>query len=233
MAYFATTRWSMVLEARQGPVQARRAFNALCRNYRPPVLAYVRHCGYDAASAEDLTQAFFTRLVERGGLPNADPRRGRFRTYLLSALQHFLIDARAQASALKRGGNTRPRSLDSIRGTKCLDDLTPERAFERAWAHALVHKALRKLRAEVKVVGKVELFDHLSEFLTEHPDESDYSRIAQTTNLRRNTIAVAVHRMRVRLRELVREQLADTAANAADVEREVCEMQPLIEAAMR
>jgi len=200
-------------------VRARRALEALCRSYRKPVLAYIRNHGYDDASAEDLTQAFFARIVESAGLPAADPKKGRFRTYLLVTLQRFLIDANKHTNAIKRGGHTHLRSLDSLNGMECIDQRTPERAFEQAWAAAVLRRALRKLRTEVKAAGKVEMFDHLSEFLAERPDEADYSRVAHILNLRRNTVAVAVHRLRVRLRELVREQLADTAANAAEVER--------------
>ena len=110
MARFDTTRWSMVLEARKEPAQARRALDTLCRNYRPPVLAYIRSHGY-AGDAEDLTQAFFTRFVEQAYHRNADPERGRFRAYLLTALKRFLLDAEDQAHAVKRGGRVRRSDL--------------------------------------------------------------------------------------------------------------------------
>lgn len=231
MARFATTRWSVVLQARGDPTHSRRALDALCRSYREPVLAYVRSCGYDAASAEDLTQAFFTRFIEQAGLPNADPTRGRFRTYLLTALQRFLIDAHHQSVAIKRGGRVKLHGLDAI-DDDVADRSTPERAFQRAWVHALVREALRRLRAEAKAAGKLELFEQLREFLAERPGREDYERVARALNLRRNTLAVAVHRLRARLRELVREQLADTSADAADIARELHELQASLEAAL-
>jgi len=237
MARFDTTRWSMVLEARKEPAQARRALDTLCRNYRPPVLAYIRSHGY-AGDAEDLTQAFFTRFVEQAYHRNADPERGRFRAYLLTALKRFLLDAEDQAHAVKRGGRVRVRSLETLTGIEdsgrngIADEHTPDRAFQRAWVHQVIRTALRKLRNEAKAAGKVELFDHLSEFLAERPDEADYARVAEALNLRRNTLAVAVHRLRSRLRELVREQLADTAADGDELQRELRELRQSLEAAI-
>ena len=195
--------------------------------YRPPVLVYVRSRGYRGDIAEDLTQAFFTRFLEHAYHADADPTRGRFRAFLLTAVKHFLSDAEAEAHAAKRGGRFQFESFDN--GSSEMDALptseaNPERAFERAWALVVLNAALRRLRSEAEQAGKGELFNTLREFLTERPDEADYARAAATLNLRRNTLAVAVHRLRHRLRELVRAELAQTAAAKGDLETELGEL---------
>jgi len=237
MTAFQTTRWSMVLEARASTEQARRALETLCRNYRPPVLAYIRSHRYDDDSAEDLTQAFFEHFIGHEVHRSANPERGRFRALLLTALKRFLIDQGDRAHAVKRGGRAQIRSLDTTRSEDAenavTDRQTPERAFQRAWVHALIQTALRRLRREAREAGKLDMFNALSEFLAERPDEADYTRVAQKLGLRRNTLAVAVHRMRHRLRELVREQLADTAAASEDLAREIKELGDSLDLVMR
>jgi len=229
LSQFQTTRWSLVLEAREQDGRSRKALESLCRTYRPPVVAYIRCRVANADAAEDLAQTFFTRFVERAFHARADPARGRFRAFLLTALKNFLADASDVANAAKRGGNILFRSLDSASGSQTgldgiADDEQPDDAFERAWAHAVLESAMRKLRREAKAAGKAALFDALGEFLIERPDEDDYVRVAQVLNMRRNTLAVAVHRMRSRLRELVLQELADTAADNADLEAEMTQL---------
>lgn len=225
MTRFATTQWSVVLRARGTTREARSALDALCRMYRPPVVAYIRHRGYASEAAEDLAQSFFIHFIEDAYQSIADPARGRFRAFLLTALKRFLSKADLKAHALKRGGRVGTSVLDdTTTGLPEKDDVTPERAFERSWAVAVVDSAMRKLRAEADRAGKRELFEHLCEFLNERPDEADYSRVATTLNLRRNTLAVAVHRMRHRLRELVREELAETIAARSDLDAELREL---------
>ncbi len=221
MGRFETTRWSLVLRARGESTDARAALEILCRTYRPPVLAFVRSRGYAVDAAEDLTQAFFARFLEREWHSGADPQRGRFRSFLLTALKRFLIDADSEAGALKRGGAFRFEALDEedIEGLDARD--TPERAFERAWAQAVLDAAFARLRAEAQAAGKLELFERLSEFLIEPTDENDYARAAGDLNLRRNTLAVAVHRLRHRLREMVREELAETTTGREEMEQEL------------
>lgn len=225
MNHFQTTRWSIVLNARENPEQARSALESLCRTYRPPVHAYILGHHYTAESAEDLTQTFFARFIEQGYYLKADPQRGRFRGFLLTALKRFLDDALDQEKTIKRGGQTQLRSLDSLVSDPGLQDReTPEAAFHRSWAHTVVKGALRKLREEAKAAGKAELFDALSVFIAERPDDADYERVAAKFGMRRNTLAVAVHRLRQRLRELIRNQLAETAADNDDLERELHEL---------
>jgi RNA polymerase sigma-70 factor (ECF subfamily) len=228
MSRFETTRWSLVIAARGADVRSQRALGSLCRTYRTPVLAYIRSRGDAREDAEDLTQAFFTRFIEHGFHERADPARGRFRAYLLTALQRFLNDAHDRRQALKRGGRTKTLSLDSVSHSDPdaveSDDDSPERAFDRAWAKAVLQSAMRKLRREAKAAGKIELFDQLWEFVVERPDDADYARVATALNLRRNTLAVAVHRLRNRLRELVYSELAETAADAENLDQELDEL---------
>jgi len=221
MGRFDTTRWSVVLRARGEPADARAALEVLCRTYRPPVLAFVRSKGYAADVAEDLAQAFFTRFLERGWHSAADPGRGRFRSFLLTTLKRFLIDADVEAAALKRGGAYRFESLDLDDSIGPGTSESPERVFERAWAHAVLDAAFARLRGEAERAGKLALFERLSEFLIEPPDDADYARVAAELNLRRNTLAVAVHRLRHRLRELVRAELMETTTDDAELEDEL------------
>jgi RNA polymerase sigma factor (sigma-70 family) len=224
--HFQTTRWSVVLEAREGSERSRRALEKLCRTYRAPVVAFIRSHGIDVVETEDLAQTFLARFIERSLHAQADPQRGRFRAFLLTALKHFLADAVDLRQTIKRGGNVQFRSLDSgIDSQTSLESVvdgdTPERYFDRAWAQAVLHSALRKLRREAKAAGKGALFDTLGEFLIERPDEADYARVAAALGMRRNTLAVAVHRLRSRLRELVHAELAETAADRNDLELEL------------
>ena len=220
MARFDTTRWSIVLRARGEPAEARAALEQLCRTYRPPVLAFVRRRGYAADAAEDLTQAFFARFLERAWHSSADPERGRFRSFLLTALKRFLIDSDAEGAALKRGGGIRFELLDDDDCAGATGE-TPDAALEREWAHAVLRAALARLRSEAEQAGKLELFKRLAEFLIERPDEAEYARAAEDLHLRRNTLAVAVHRMRHRLRDLVREELMETTSNRTELEDEL------------
>jgi RNA polymerase sigma-70 factor (ECF subfamily) len=228
MSRFDTTRWSLVVRARGGAADARTALAVLCATYRPPVLAYIRSRGYGSDAAQDLTQAFFARFLEQAIHAAADPARGRFRAFLLTAIKRFLINAEEEAHAVKRGGRIHFESIDAVaNGTASIlpaDEETPERAFERAWAVVVIEAALRRLRDEADAAGKRELFDQLRDFLTEAPDETDYARVAAALNLRRNTLAVAVHRMRHRLRELVREELQQTATDRPALETELREL---------
>jgi RNA polymerase sigma-70 factor (ECF subfamily) len=214
-----TTQWSLVLRARGAGREARVALDTLCRTYRPPVLAFIRSRGHEGDAAEDLTQMFFANFLERASHAHADPLLGRFRSFLLTAVKRFLINSGEASRAQKRGGLAHFESFDD---DACgSDDDAPERAFERAWAYVVLESALRRLRDEAEAAGKRGQFDRLRDFLVESPDESDYERVAAELGLRRNTLAVAVHRMRQRLRELVRDVVAETTAGRADLDDEL------------
>jgi RNA polymerase sigma-70 factor (ECF subfamily) len=229
LSQFQTTRWSLVLEARADNARSRKALEKLCRSYRAPVIAYIRSRGVSREDVEDLAQAFFTRFIERAFHAHADPARGRFRAFLLTALKNFLSDAHDEAGAKKRGGGVQFRALDSLLNSQdsqdnLAGDETPDAMFDRAWAQAVLESAMVRLRQEARAAGKSALFDALSEFLIERPDEADYARVAASLNMRRNTLAVAVHRLRNRLRELVLEELAETAADSSDLEVEMTQL---------
>lgn len=222
MSWFETTRWSVVQRAGGDSDDARSALAHLCVTYREPVLAFIRSRGFAADRAEDLTQAFFVHFLERAWYAGVDPARGRFRAFLLAALKHFLIDARAETHTLKRGGGIQLVPLDDELGGRIpTQEPDPEQAFEEAWVRAVLEAATGRLRAEAAAVGKAALFDHLRGFLIERPTENDYARTAQVLGLQRNTVAVAVYRLRRRLRELVREELSQTTANRDDFRGEL------------
>lgn len=226
MNRFQTTRWSIVLHAGRETAGARAALEQLCRTYRSPVIAYVRGRGCNADEAEDLGQAFFARFIEGAYHAQADPARGSFRAFLLTALKRFLDDASERAHAQKRGGKVLFESLEALNGDESeaenvADRDTPEQAFERAWAKAALRAAMHRLKAETAAAGRSELFDQLCEFLAERPSEADYERVAGALKMRRNTVAVSVHRLRQRLRELVQTELADAASDAEGLNREL------------
>jgi RNA polymerase sigma-70 factor (ECF subfamily) len=235
VARFDSTQWSLVLRAREDTPDARTALDRLCRAYRPPVVAYIRNRGYAADATEDLAQTFFTQFIEDAYHETADPARGRFRAFLLIALKRFLINADAEAHTLKRGGAISLRRLDDSQLNAdqiALNGDGPEQAFDRSWAMTVLDKAMRKLRAEAEQAGKSVLFEQLAEFLTERPDEADYARASATLKLRRNTLAVAVHRLRHRLRELVRAELSQTTAAREDLEAELRELRSTLAGVM-
>lgn len=223
MSRFGTTRWSLIHGAAGSSPMARRALDELCAVYRPPVLAYLRRHAGSTADAEDLTQAFFEQLLRLRTHEVADPGRGRFRVFLLVALKRFLAKHSAFVHAAKRGGDCATLSLDILedRAEQPADPATPEGAFERAWAAVVVQQALGRLQQEAGGAGKLDLFQALRPFLLEAPDPDDYARIAERLAMRRNTLAVAIHRLRQRLRELVQGELADTLTEADQLELEM------------
>jgi RNA polymerase sigma factor (sigma-70 family) len=218
---FATTRWSLILDAREAPETARRALEQICRDYRGPVLSYVRRAGHSPSDAEDLTQEFFARFLERRWHARADPARGRFRNYLLTALRRFLLDVRAHDTARKRGGGQFTADLDAAGAQLAAPaSESPEQAFTRLWMDTVLAHAMRALREEQRAAGKLERFEQLAGFLAESPDPSAYRELGESLGIRANTLAVTVHRLRQRLRELVREELLQTVADPDALEEE-------------
>jgi RNA polymerase sigma-70 factor (ECF subfamily) len=222
---FLTTRWSLIVAAQQpGETQAREALAELCRLYWYPLYAYIRRRGHDAGAAEDLTQAFFTHLIEKHALESVSPERGRFRSFLLTACQHFLANERERANALKRGGG-RVVSLDLSdadgRYRQEPDhDQTAERLFERRWALSLLEQALQQLRSEYESAGKGSLFETLKGLLMGDGGKS-YAVLGEELGLTEGAIKTAVHRLRKRYGEVLRAQIRETVMTEAEIDEEV------------
>lgn len=221
MSGFQDTRWSLIQAARDDPGRARDALELLCRAYRPPVLAFIRRSGYSGNDAEDLTQAFFMRFLERGWYADADPQRGRFRSLLLTSLRRFLVDQRAHDLARKRNGQCLGGdALDMLAD----DGQSPEDAFTRTWLATVIEHAMARLQAEWERNGKREQFERLAPLLTEPGDSSELQALAASTGIRSNTLAVQAHRMRQRLRQLVRLELLQTVGSRKALEEELIEL---------
>jgi RNA polymerase sigma factor (sigma-70 family) len=224
---FATTRWTVVLQAAQGRETpcAAAAMAELCRAYWYPVYAFVRRRGHAPPDAEDLTQAFFTRLLDKQSLAAADREKGRFRTFLLMALKRFLANEYEAAHAQKRGGGRRAIALDGLEPEaryrlEPADVLSPERLFERQWAMALLDQVLARLQAEMTSDGKAGLFDALKAHLAGTSGESQAATAARL-GMSEGAVRVAVHRLRRRYRELLEEEIAHTVGGAEEVQDEI------------
>jgi len=227
---FHTTHWSLIA-ALPGPdetveARAREALEHLCEAYWRPLYAFARYSGHSAEDAQDLTQAFLAGVVERGGLGGADPDRGRFRSYLLGAMKHFMANAREQANAKKRGGGQRFVRGDisemESRITTAGAPATPadaDRAFDRNWAHETTAAALKQLEAEWSGRGKRDQFALLRPALS--AEIADRAGAAERLGMTENALSVAIHRLRQRYAALVREAVARTVADEADIEDEL------------
>lgn len=224
---FATTRWTLVLAAGEDASgQGREALDQLCRAYWFPLYAYIRRRGHDAHAAEDLTQGFFARLLERNDLARLTREGGKFRSFLLTALNHFLANEYERHLALKRGGGQRPLSLDEkdaearyLREPAHVE--SPDRLYERQWAVALMETALERLAEEHAAAGRADAFTALRSFLSREPDPGEYAALATRLGLASGTLAVQVHRLRERFRQLVRAAVADTVDNPFEVDAEM------------
>lgn len=223
---FHTTHWSVVLGAGAGGAES---LTRLCQIYRGPVLDYIRRAWPGARlQAEDLAQAFFLKLIESNFAAAADPARGRFRAFLLTAVRRFVGHEQAQAEALKRGGGDAPQTLDAHAHQLTDPGVPPERAFDRAFALALSAAAWTRLETEARSAGKLELFAVLKPHLLESPERGDYAQIAARLGMPRGTVAVAIHRLRSRLKSLVREELAQTVSSAGDLEAELMALKEVL-----
>jgi RNA polymerase sigma-70 factor (ECF subfamily) len=227
---FATTHWSIVLAAgNQSSPDYTRALSTLCQTYWYPLYAYLRRWGCDRQQAEDYTQSFFASLIERQAVGEADPKRGKFRSFLLSSLKHFLADEWDRTQAQKRGGDIKILSLDiddgeTRYGCEPVDELTPEKLFERHWAQTVLKQAMTRLKAEYVTAGKQQLFDHLKTCLTAEQGSISYSNIAVKLDMTEGAVKVAVHRLRHRYAEFVREQIAQTVATPEQIDEEINEL---------
>jgi len=224
---FVTTQWSAVLAAAgSDTTQARSALEQLCRNYWPPLYAYVRRVGYPPEDAQDLTQEFFTRLLSQNMVGKADPERGRFRSFLLASLKHFLANEWEKARAQKRGGGVHliPLGFDTAE-THCAGavapDESPDRAFDRQWALALLDLVLARLRREYTDSRRGDLFLGLKDTLAGGRSEIPYRKLGAQLALSEGAVKAAAHRLRRRYRELLREEIANTVSGPAEVEEEL------------
>ena len=224
---FVTTCWTEVLLAReQDAPGAPQALEHLCRLYWYPLYAHIRQSVNDPHDAEDLTQEFFRLLIEKNYLGAVDRQRGKFRSFLLVAVKRFLINAHKHASRLKRGGGQSLVSLDvELAESRFRADLatglSPEQIFERRWAQTILDQASNQLRDEYVANDKRDLFEALHGFLTEESRFGDYADVAKRLGMTSSTVAVAVHRLRQRYRQLVREAVRPTVADPSEIEGEV------------
>ncbi len=225
--HFATTRWSVVLAAGQGDdPAAAQSLDRLCRTYWYPLYAYLRRRGYGAHDAEDLIQGFFERFLHDDSLRRVDQARGRFRSFLLMALNRFVCDVWDRDRAFKRGGGERFVSLDDPEGEtryqqEPATNETPERIYERRWALAALEQAITRLQADFTSAGKQRQFDELKAFLASNSGAAGYAEVATHLGMTTGAVAVAVHRLRQRYRELVRDEIAQTLTGLEDLDQEM------------
>jgi RNA polymerase sigma factor (sigma-70 family) len=224
---FATTHWTVVLAAgRRSTPQADRALEELCRTYWYPLYAYARRRGHGPEDAQDLTQEFFARLLAKHWIESADREKGRFRTFLLTAMSRFLANEWHRAGAQKRGGHPAQLPLDAGTAESRYEadtalTLSPDRLYDRQWAMTLLDRALNRLRAEQERAGKAREFAVLSPFLTAERGAIPYDQAATQLGVNEATARQAVHRVRKRFREVFREEITQTVAAPGDVEEEI------------
>lgn len=220
---FATTHWSIVLAAAaQEAPGATAALETLCRTYWYPLYAYVRRDGLSPEDAQDLTQEFFASLLRRNSLTRVAPEKGRFRSFLLAAMRHFRSDQRDRAQTIKRGGRAEILSRDAEERYRLepVDRLDAEKIYERRWAMTLLEQALVRLRNEMAAAGKAELFERLKGFVA-GDREVRCGQVSGELGLSESATKSAVHRLRQRYRELVREEIAHTVADPAEIDSEI------------
>ena len=223
---FVTTHWSVVLAAGHGDTaRAGDALAELCETYWYPLYAYIRRRDYSPHDAEDLTQEFFARLLAKNTLGAISREKGKFRSFLLTALNHFLVDEWKKARAQKRGAG-RIASLDAYEGETRFSRepaaaLTPEKLFEQNWALALLDTVYGQLQREYEAAGKGALFQELKSCLTGARSSVPYADLAVRLRMAENTVKTSVHRLRLRYRELLRAEVAHTVASPAEVEEEL------------
>ena len=224
---FATTHWTAVVAAgRRTTPQSEKALGELCGIYWYPLYAYVRRRGYSREDAEDLTQSFFARFLERNYLGGLSSEKGRFRAFLLASLKNFLANEWHKSQRLKRGGNVPLLSLDwqsadSRYQIDPADNVTPDRIYDREWALALLERVITRLRDECAAADKARLFDELKPFLTADKSSLPYPQVAANLGLAEGAVRVSVHRLRRRYRELLRDEISQTLSDPAQLADEM------------
>jgi RNA polymerase sigma factor (sigma-70 family) len=224
---FATTRWSVVLAAgAQSSARSSEALAHLCDTYWHPVYAFIRRQGYSADDGADLTQAFFTLVLEKNYFHAADPARGRFRAFLCTAVRHFLSNERDRSRTLKRGGQ-QPHvglEIETAEGRYQLDprdDLTPEKLFDRQWALTLLDRVLGRLAEEFRRAGKADLFAQLKGSLTGDGSTLPYADIGRALGLSDGAVKVAAHRLRRQFRDILIDEISQTVSEPGEVDAEI------------
>jgi RNA polymerase sigma-70 factor (ECF subfamily) len=224
---FATTHWSVIWAAGEGEsAQATEALEKLCRTYWYPLYAFVRRRGCPPQDAQDLTQGFFAALLAGRYLAQANRERGRFRTFLLTAFDNFLHNEHDRATALKRGGgheivSWEEHTAEGRYAQEPAGGLSPEQIYEKRWAATLLERVLARLREESIHAARLELFDQLKPHLWGEDEATPYAQLATRFNLTVSAIKVTVHRLRRRYREVLREEIAQTVADAAEIDGEI------------
>jgi len=224
---FRTTHWTVVLEAALPDGDGgKAAFAQLYLDYWPPLYAYVRRRGFSPEEAEDITQDFFTRLVSKQSLSGLQRDGGKFRSFLLRAIDNFLANEWDKTQAQKRGGGQRPLSLNVEEGEACfaldtLDAETPESLFEKRWAFTLLERVTEQLRSEYAEANKRDLFDQLRPHLQGDRSGPAYATVATQCGMSEGAVKVAVHRMRHRYGELLWQEIARTVSSPAEVDEEL------------
>ncbi len=224
---FATTRWNMVCAVGDDNSQAAStALQELCQIYWYPLYIFVRRQGHDADAAADLTQAFFADLLERQDLRRVDPRLGKFRSFLLRALKHFLANQWDKAKAKKRGSGKSPLSLDFEAADNRYrmepsHDQTPELIYQRQWARTLLDRVRNELRSEFVARGKGHQFDRLEKFIAGKNDGETLVSAAAQLDMTEVAVKVALHRMRQRFGELLRAEIQQTVATSEEIQAEI------------
>lgn len=226
---FHTTRWTCVCLAKADSEEGRRALAELCEAYYEPVVAYLRHALRDADAARDLSHAFFAEILGGGAIGSADRERGRFRSYLLGAVKHYLARHRERHRSLKRGAGHRPVSLEEegVEEVRDRQVISPDAAFDRQWALTVLERSLQALRAECRAGGKESLFDRARPFLTGEAAYGDQGAAAAACGMSIDAFRVAVHRLKKQLRQCLKAEISGTLGNASSV---TDEMQILFEA---
>jgi len=225
--WFATTHWSVILAAGQSDSDQREpALQKLCHSYWYPLYAYIRWRGHGPEDAQDLTQEFFLKLIEKNWLSNIAPEGARFRSFLLTMLKGFLANAHDYNRAAKRGGGKVfvPLDAEEAEGRFSQEPATnetPELAFDRRWGLAVLAEALQRLRAAAAASAKPQQFELLQPFLSREPGDGEYAAVAEKLKMTRESVGVAVHRLRQRYREMLRSTVADTLADPRQVDDEL------------
>ena len=232
---FATTHWSVVLEAQGESPAAREALEKLCRTYWRPIFAFLRRQGLSSTEAEDITQGFFAELLERRSLDAVRKEKGRLRSFLLGGLRYFLANEERRSMAIKRGKGQRLISLDELRAeeqieTEPADPVTAEMIYERRWALTVLEQVLSQLKDEYRQAGNAALFDSLKQLLPDEPGAPSQAGIAAQLGMTENALRQAFYRFRQRYQSLLREEIAHTVATPGDIEDELRHLISVLEA---